>query len=188
MAGKNIFVLAMLTAAVSMLPAQECSYRVKDVEVKWEAFKTPMKVGVEGSFGTIKLSAKPDKSVDGLLEGAKAVIETSSVDSKNAARDAKLVKFFFKTQGVDTITAEIKKVDKDIAEVEVTMNGVTRIVPMKLEREDDKVEAEGVIDLADFDMLPSLESINKACYDLHKGKTWQDVELEFELQIVEKCK
>jgi polyisoprenoid-binding protein YceI len=168
---------------------EECSYRVKDIDVEWKAFKTPMKVGVGGTFGTIKLSAKPDKSVDGLLEGAKAVIETSSVDSKNKGRDAKLVKFFFKTQGVDTITAEIKRVDKEIAEVAITMNGVTRTVPMKLEREEEgKVEAEGVIDLADFDMLPSLQSINKACYDLHKGKTWQDVELEFELQIVEKCK
>ena len=178
----------VMIAAASMLLAQECTWRVKDVQVEWEAFKTPLKVGVKGSFGTIKLSAMPDKNVDGLLEGAKVVIETASVDSKNRGRDAKLVKFFFRTQGVETITAEIKSLHKEIADVEITMNGVTRTVPMKLERDDDNVEAEGVIDLADFDMLPSLESLNKACYDKHQGKTWQDVELSFELQLAEKCK
>jgi polyisoprenoid-binding protein YceI len=177
-----------LVATAALALAQECSYRVKDVEVTWEAYKTPLKTDVEGGFGTIKLSAKPDKSVDGLLEGAKVVIETASVDSKNAARDAKIVKYFFQAQGVDTITAEIKKVHDDLVDVEVTMNGVTRTVPMKLEHDGDKVEAEGVIDLADFDMLPSLASLNKACYKPHQGKTWQDVELSFELRIAEKCK
>ena len=183
---KKTAIATMLAA--SMLLAQECTWRVKDVQVEWEAFKTPLKIGVEGSFGTVKLSAMPDKSVDGLLEGAKVVIETDSVDSKNRGRDAKLVKFFFQIQGVGTITAEIKSVRKELVDVEITMNGVTRVVPMKLERDDDKVEAEGVIDLADFDMLPSLESLNKACYDPHQGKTWQDVELSFELQLAEKCK
>jgi polyisoprenoid-binding protein YceI len=36
-------------------------------------------------------------------------------------------------------------------------------------------------DLGDFGMLPSLQGINKACYELHEGKTWQDVEISFVL-------
>ncbi|WP_457596879.1 YceI family protein [Hydrogenimonas sp.] len=175
-------------AAASILLAQECTWKVKDVEVEWEAFKTPAKIGVKGSFGNIKLSARPQKSRDALLKGAKVVIDTASVDSKNKGRDAKLVKFFFKTQGVDTITARVVDVQKERCDVNITMNGITRTVPFKLEREDDEVEAEGYIDLADFDMLPSLKSINKACYELHQGKTWQDVKLEFELKTAEICK
>ena len=180
--------IVMAALAVGTLLAQECTWRVKDVEVKWEAFKTPARIGVGGTFGNIKLSAKPDKSKKGLLEGAKVVIETASVDTKNAGRDAKLVKSFFKVQGVDRIEAVVTQVRDGSLDVNVTMNGVSRIVPMKSEWEGDEVEAEGWIDLGDFDMLPSLRAINKACYDKHAGKTWQEVKLEFELKTVEKCK
>ena len=34
---------------------------------------------------------------------------------------------------------------------------------------------------ADFGMIPSLKAINKACYDLHQGKTWQDVDTYFNI-------
>lgn len=183
---KKIFFTLLTAFSISV--AAECTYRVMDFEIGWEAYKTPAKIGVEGTFGNIKLSAMPDKTVTGLLEGAKVVIDTASVNSKNRGRDAKLVKFFFDTQGVKTITAEIKKVKESSADVEITMNGVTRTVPMKLTFDGEDVEAEGYLDLGDFDMLPSLRSINKACYDLHKGKTWQDLKIEFEIKTMEKCK
>ena len=177
-----------LAIAGSTLMAQECTWRVKDVEVKWKAFKTPARIGVGGTFGNIKLSAMPDKTQKGLLEGAKVVIETASVDTKNAGRDAKLVKSFFKVQGVDRIEAVVTEVRDGSVDVNVTMNGISRIVPMKSEWDGDEVEADGWIDLADFKMLPSLRAINKACYDKHAGKTWQEVELKFELKTYKKCK
>jgi len=58
---------------------------------------------------------------------------------------------------------------------------------MKMDLDGKELEAEGYIDLADFKMLPSLKSINKACYDLHKGKTWQDVKIEIELELKKVC-
>ncbi|WP_201352314.1 YceI family protein [Hydrogenimonas urashimensis] len=179
--------IATMIAAISLF-AGECTYRVMDFEIGWEAYKTPAKIGVDGTFGNIKLSAMPDKTVKGLLEGAKVVIDTGSVNSKNSSRDAKLIKAFFNVQGVHTIAAEIKSLGKSFANVDITMNGITKTVPMKLEFDGDDVEAEGYIDLADFEMLPSLRSINKACYDLHKGKTWQDIRLQFEIKTMEKCK
>ena len=184
---KWLTALSVLIAA-SALIAQECTWRVKDVEVKWKAFKTPARIGVEGTFGNIKLSAMPDKTQRGLLEGTKVVIDTASVDTKNAGRDAKLVKSFFNVQGVDRIEAVVTGVHEGNVDVNVTMNGVSRIVPMKSEWDGDEVKAEGWIDLADFDMLPSLQAINKACYDKHAGKTWQEVELKFELKTYKKCK
>ncbi|WP_300367889.1 YceI family protein [Hydrogenimonas sp.] len=179
-------VISLLTATFIM--AGECTYKVKDIDVTWEAYKTPAKIGVDGTFEAIKLSALPDKSPEALLEGARISIDTQSVNSKNSSRDAKLVKFFFNVQGVKTITAEVKRVDKERADVEITINDVTKIVPMKVEFDEDAIEAEGYIDLADFDMLPSLESITKACFDLHKGKTWQDVKIGFDIKTSEKCK
>lgn len=182
----KLLLLSILTAGIML--AEECTYRVKDIDITWKAYKTPAKIGVEGTFNAIKLSAMPDKSPKELLEGAKVIIDTRSVDSKNSGRDAKLVKFFFNVQGVETITAEVKRLVKNTAEVDITMNGVTRTIPMTVDFDDDEIEAEGYIDLGDFDMLPSLESITKACYDLHKGKTWQDVKISFDIKTMEKCK
>ncbi len=181
--------MALLLIAGALM-AGECTYRVKNIEVGWEAFKTPMKVGVKGKFDAIKLTAKPADTIDGLLEGSKVTIDTRSVDSGNKGRDTKLVTSFFKVQGAESITAEIEKIDGNIAQVAITMNGVTKRVPMKIEREDDgmKIAAEGVLDLGDFKMLPSLTSLTKACYDKHQGKTWQDVDISFEIETKKKCK
>ena len=178
--------MAMLV--LGTLWAQECTWRVKDVEIKWEAFKTPARLGVGGTFGNIKLSALPDKTKKGLLKGAKVIIDIASVDTKNAGRDAKLVKSFFQVQGVKRIEAVVTRVRESGVDLNVTMNGISRIVPMKSEWEEDEIEAEGWIDLADFQMLPSLQAINKACYDKHAGKTWQEVKLQFELKTFKKCK
>ncbi|WP_353661687.1 YceI family protein [Hydrogenimonas sp. SS33] len=174
--------------AAGTLLAGECTYRIADAEITWEAFKTPAKTGVQGTFGNVKLSAMPDKSEKGLIEGAKAVIDTASIDSKNRGRDAKLVKAFFQVQGVDRIEAVITRVRDGWVDLNITMNGITKEVPMKSETDEREMEAKGWIDLGDFDMLPSLASLNKACYKKHAGKTWQDVALEFKLKTIKKCR
>ncbi len=178
----------MAMVAATALFAGECTYSVKDVGVMWEAYKTPMKLGVGGTFDAIKLQAKPDQSVDDLLDGARVVIDTKSIDSKNPGRDGKLVKAFFNVQGVKAIEAVVNKVGENVVDVDITMNGVTKTVPMTLKKEGSKVKAQGYIDLGDFEMLPSLHSITKACYKLHQGKTWQDVKIAFEIETKERCK
>jgi len=54
--------------------------------------------------------------------------------------------------------------------------------------EGDTFAAKGYIDLADFKALGALSSINKACYDLHQGKTWQDVAVAFKFDLKRTCK
>jgi hypothetical protein len=39
--------------------------------------------------------------------------------------------------------------------------------------------AKGTIDHMDFTAGNPLASINKSCFDLHKGKTWSDVSIGF---------
>ncbi|RUM46209.1 MAG: hypothetical protein DSY46_00340 [Hydrogenimonas sp.] len=179
--------MVMGVMVATALFAGECRYSVKDIGVAWSAYKTPLRVAVGGTFHGIKLQARPDQTVDALLEGAHVTIDTATIYSKNRARDAKLVKFFFDVQGVKTISAEIKSLHKDIADVEIEMNGISKTIPMKLVREENRIEAEGYLDLGDFEMLPALQSINKACYDLHKGKTWQDIKITFEIETKKRC-
>ena len=169
--------------------APQCTWRVEDFEVDWTAYKTPFKIGVSGSFDTVKLHAKPAESEEDLLKNASVTIETTSVDSGNKGRDKNLVQAFFNVQGVDKIEAKTVDVDneKGIITLNITMNGITRRVPMHLKKGDEALIADGVIDLGDFDMLPSLHALTKACEKPHQGKTWQDVNLRFKLWLKKKC-
>lgn len=181
---KNI-VLSLLVA--SGLFAGSCKYDVKDIDIDFEAYKTPLKIGVKGKFKNVLLRAYSASSQEELLKTAKATIDINKIYTKNLARDKKIIEFFFGTQHVRTIEAEVVAVEKDVVEVAVTMNGITKTVPMNLEIDDEEIAASGHIDLADFNMLPSLAGITKACYAKHQGKTWQDVDIEFEIKTKKTC-
>jgi polyisoprenoid-binding protein YceI len=179
-------ILLLLLSATAIF-ASQCNYDLKELKVDWKAYKTPLKIGVGGTFDNVDITATDKSSTKAFLQSATLTIHTASINSKNAGRDAKLVHYFFEKQNVKAITIKVLSVEKKIIKLAVTMNGITKTVPMKLDLEKDEAEAEGYIDLADFKMLPSLQSINKACYDLHQGKTWQDVEIEFELKTKKNC-
>ena len=164
--------------------AAQCNINSSSLE--WMAFKTPAKAGVKGTFDDIKLNFSNASSLDELLRSASIKIATAKVNTNNKGRDEKLVQSFFEVQGVKHIDAKIVDIKDHTAKVEISMNGVKRAVPMKIIVLKESMKLKGVIDLADFSMLPSLKAINKACFDLHQGKTWQDVELEF--NILTSCK
>jgi len=166
--------LAMLFLAASL-----SAYEIQNTTVKFTAFKTYAKKGVSGVFDTIKLHDKKADSVAKLLANAAVSIDTSSVNSGNKGRDAKLVSKFFNVQNVKTIQAKLSDVTKSSLVATITMHGKTLDIPMSYSVKNGVVHAKGTIDLADFNMIPSLKSLNKACYALHKGKTWQDVDIYF---------
>lgn len=180
---KNL--LLALGLSTSLLAAT-CNYTVDSSSLEWTAFKTPAKVGVKGTFDNVKLDFKISDSKETLLKSSTINIVTANVNSHNQGRDAKLVNSFFMVQGVKTIAAKILKVEKNSADVEIIMNNIKKVITMNLITTENTIKLQGEIDLADFQMLPSLDAITKACYELHQGKTWQDVALEF--NIVTRCK
>ncbi|MDQ1326099.1 MAG: hypothetical protein QG564_1224 [Campylobacterota bacterium] len=156
------------------------AYEPTSVGIKFTAFKTPAKVGVSGEFDMIEFSGKKEaKSMQEMLEGLKAKIKTSSINSAHKERDEKLVNAFFNVQSNSYIEAQIVSVKENMLTAKITMNHQSIEVPMQYKINDNFIQANGYIDLGDFKMLPSLQAINKACYDLHEGKTWQDVAIEF---------
>jgi polyisoprenoid-binding protein YceI len=180
-------ILFFLILSATLMFASECHYEAQKIDVEWEAYKTPLKLGVEGRFDDVQIAANNPTTVESFIKSATVKVDTAKINSKNAGRDEKLVKFFFAKQDVQEIKIRVVALDRKVITTEITMNGVTKTVPLKIDIDDDEVEAEGHIDLADFNMLPSLASINKACFDLHKGKTWQDVEIKFELTLKKYC-
>jgi len=170
-------ILVILLLGVSGLFA----YEAQSLTVTFKAFKTPLKKGVAGHFDKVIVSSKKSASLQEMLLTTVAKVDTTSVNTNNSARDAKLIKSFFLVQNNKTIQAKIVAVEKDVIFIALTLNGTTKQIPLHYTLRDSYVEASGVIDLGDFGMLPSLTAINKACYELHKGKTWQDVAIGFHL-------
>lgn len=165
---------------------QECLYKADNgVSVEWKAYKTPEKIGVGGTFDTVVYQAatKQAGNIRDLLLHSSVKIETKSVNSNNKGRDQKLVTAFFSLMTGDKIVAKIIEVSEHKLVVSVEMNGIEKKVPMHYSYQDGKLHAEGVIDLFDFQASKALQRINKACYALHKGKTWNDVSIGFKMHI-----
>jgi polyisoprenoid-binding protein YceI len=196
---KVILVLVMVlgfTSSVSASTKSGCVLAQKGkVTVDWTAYKTASKIGVSGTFDKVdyKAVAKDGKNFREILVGSSVNIDTSSVNSKNTGRDVKLVKFFFKQMDSNTMNAKITDIKADkklkdkartgVVTLDVTMNGVTKSVPMKYSFANGIFSAKGSIDIFDFSASKALLSINKACFDLHKGKTWNDVSIAFTTNI-----
>ena len=156
------------------------------LSVDWKAYKTLGKIGVGGKFTSLNYSSKEleGKDLASILVGSKVSIDTKKIDTGNSGRDDTLVKFFFEKMS-SSIEATIKEINTQNSTVDVmiTMNEKSLLIPMKYSYIDSKFRAEGTIDILDFDAKSALDSISKSCYDLHKGKTWSDVSIGFEMSI-----
>lgn len=165
------------------------------MEVIWTGYKTPKKVGVNGTFDKVTYAPVAPSGEDfrSILVGSSVVIDSSSVNSKHEDRDAKLAKFFFALMSDKNINAKIVDIKADkrvkdaprtgVVTVEIEMNGVKKTTPMTYSFSDDIFEAKGSIDLLDFSANKALAGINEACFDLHEGKTWSDVGISFKTKI-----
>lgn len=182
---KKILLFGFLMVSYALA---ECSYSAKDFSMSWTAFKTPLKVGVSGTFDKNAFHSTSNSDINSTLVGSSVSIPTSSVNTKNEGRDKTLVKSFFSVLEGEKIDATIVKVESTSLDVQISLNGVEKIIPMSYNIDSSTLYAKGFIDLADFSGLKALKSINKACYDLHKGKTWSDVEITFTLNITKNCK
>lgn len=99
-------------------------------------------------------------------------------------RDAKIKTSFFGAMlDTDLIKGTIK-ISNNIYSASITMNGVTHDLPLEVTiTEGRRVAMTGTMNLKNWDALGALESLNKVCFDLHKGadgvsKTWEDVAIE----------
>ncbi|WP_136481946.1 YceI family protein [Cognatitamlana onchidii] len=152
--------------------------------VNWTAYKTTEKKGVGGEFSVLKFDEKEGSSVKEALNGLSFSIPVSNLFTKDAGRDAKIKEFFFGAMlNTELIKGQINYIDNNVV-VSLTMNNVTHELPMDINISDERrVSLKGTMNLADWDALNALASLNKVCYDLHKGpdgisKTWEDVAIE----------
>ena len=166
-----------------------------DMNVTWKAYKTFAKIGVGGQFTAVKYTpiAKEGKNFKALFVGSKVSIDATKIDTGNPSRDDTLVNMFFKKLKSTTIAAKIVDIKSDkhvrgkprtgVMDTMITFNEKTLSIPMKFHYEKGHLTATGTIDLFDFAAREPLATINKSCYDLHSGKTWNDVTIGFSTTI-----
>lgn len=187
------FIFLICSFVTTTVLAKECVYRIspKEINITWIAYKTPKKAPVSGRFADIGASAETleGNNLSNLLKKINLNIDTASIRTKNSGRDANIVRHFFQkfTGGLE-IKTNVVNATKEKIEVSISMNKVTKNQNLTYKIEKSMIKATGSFDMLDYSLDGALASINKACFELHEGKTWSDVGLEVIIPLEESCK
>ncbi|MFW3340389.1 YceI family protein [Aliarcobacter butzleri] len=177
---KKRILLSILVAfgLISSLNAYELN---GNLGVKWTGFKLASKVGVSGTFNKIDLEITKSETLTEFLKSAKVKIESKSLESKDPVRNLNITSTLFSLANTEFIKGSISSVDEinKTLVLDVTMNKVTKTIPMSYEIENGNITAKGSIDILDFDMKSSYLAFTQKCSTLHEKKSYSDVNIEF---------
>lgn len=157
--------------------------------VGWTAYKFTEKVGVKGVFDDFEFKTDSDStSIETLLKTSRISIQTQSVNSKSEIRDAKLRDIFFNTFDTKIITGEILNADSGKGILALKMNNITEEIAYSYSLKDDTLVINTNLHLTKWNAEMALDTLNKVCYDLHKGtdgvsKLWPDVGVAIKIPI-----
>ena len=156
----------------------------KTTTINWIAYKTTDKVPVKGKFTKITLNHGKAATAIEALNSVKFSIPVTSIFTKDTIRDAKLVKFFFeKMVNTNNITGSFNLKNDNTGSLLLTMNGITKQLPVTFVIKDQLVTIDGTLNLDNWQAQAALSALNIACKDLHTGKdgiskTWSEVKIE----------
>lgn len=174
-------VLASAILALALLTSLNAYELNGDLAVKWTGFKTEKKAPVSGTFKDIQLNIAKSDDLSTFLKSSQVLITTASFDSKNPFRDGNITSTLFSLATSEFIKGSIDSVDTSKNELilNVTMNEVTKQVPMKYKVENGTITAQGMIEILDFNMKDSFLAFAKKCAGFHQNKSFSDVNIEF---------
>ena len=154
-------------------------------EVNWTAFKTTDKVPVKGKFTKLNIkNSTPGKTFAESLNGTEFSIPVSSLFTNNPDRDHKLKTLFFGVmKNTELLSGTIHIDTPQSGYVDFSMNGIIEKLPFSYSTNEKSLQIKTIMDTNSWQAQAAIESINKACYELHKGadgvsKTWSDVAID----------
>ena len=158
--------------------------------VQWTAYKTSKKKPVSGVFNTINFNKKMGDTPIEALNNIEFSIPISSIFSENEERDEKLkTNFFGAMLDTELLKGKVSFNKSGACNIEITMNGESHSLPFNYRVDKNFVNLKGTMNLEDWNTLGAIESLNKVCFDLHKGedgisKTWSDVTIEVKTTLM----
>jgi len=184
--------------SVAELFSQVCTYSYTQTatSIQWTAYKFSEKTGVKGALKKFTASGqKQSGSIVESIRGLRFEIDSSSVDSANPERDAKISKFFFgNDKKANLIKGSFRNIKDGTAELVLVWNGVERGVPTKFKIQNKTdLELDVAIDTANWKMGKGLRALDSVCSELHKGKdglskVWPVVDVKITSKFDERCK
>lgn len=185
---KHFFALFLLTASLTGHATCRFDIQPKDVTVKWQAYKTPKKVAVQGEFKKFSFRATRAADVFTTLSGATFQVDSSSVSTGNPQRDKKIVQNFFSHNGKKLkIVGKFSAATNATATAMLELQGVSKTVVFSVDQLADKLRLTADINVLDFSLQDNLSRINLACKALHEGVTWPDVKIMLEIGGKKRC-
>ena len=157
----------------------------KTTTINWTAYKTTSKTPVKGVFTKVNFeNAKLGKTSFEALNGLKFSIPVSTLFTKDTIRDGKLKKFFFGVMdNTRLISGTINMNNETSGTVDLTMNGISQVLPITYTISNQMVTMEALMDIDNWNAQNALSSLNNACKELHTGedgvtKTWSEVKID----------
>ena len=168
---------------------------LKTKSLTFTAYKTTNKIGVPGTFKEIhttndihKVSASPSEA----LNGIEFEIPISSLSTNNPIRDSTILASFFKNIQNSKISGSFKgfKGETGTGIIMLNFNGLIQELPVQFSSEQKAVRFSSILNLGNWNALNALASINKSCFDLHKGpdrvsKTWKEIKIDGQVAFKE---
>ena len=155
-----------------------------NTDIKFTAYKTTDKIGVDGAFRKIDITGGGEgKTLKEAINDTEFSIPVSSLATKDSSRDYKIKKFFFGIMdNTKILSGKLQLVDDANGIAHITMNGETKPVPFVYTIQRNMFNMKATIDINNWNASKALASLNKVCEDLHKGadgvtKTWSEVDL-----------
>ena len=185
---KKIILASLVALSFTTLNAKEC-FNSDSIDVKWVSYKTLAKIGVGGNFSKTDLSVAHANAatVAKMLEGSSVSLSLGDIDAHMALKNQNIAEFFTANLSTKNIIAKIISADAKKLLVSITLNGKTQKIPMSYTTKDGHIQANGVIDALDFDLVPALRTLNKNVAG-HKNKGWNDISIAFDMPYTTTCK
>ena len=169
------------------------SVEPQTITVNWTGYKTTDKIAVTGKFEEVKVTnTKEGETALEALNGIEFDIPVISLASGDNERDGKLKELFFAVmEATSSLTGTLNLNDNGTGAIKLTMNGVTKDIPVTYVISSQLVEIEDSMILDDWNAQSALESLAKACFDQHKGpdgvsKTWNEVGVKAAIYLKKK--
>jgi len=195
LAGITLFSCGESTQPESQVVDDSSMYQIdsETVSLKWVAYKTTEKVGVGGEFGKINIKEyQLAESKEGALDGVSFSVPVSSLFTGNKDRDWKLVNLFFGVMdNTEFIKGTFHQGENGEGKLELEMNGTSSELPYNYSLKNDSIFITATMDVLNWNGQEAMDSLNVACYDLHKGKdgvskTWSEVDINASVALQRK--